>query len=162
MKAIFLALALMLLPAGMALADNDVGCGVGTQIWEGKEGLGAKLMASFTNGLTFQSISITFGLINCNGKDTVTADNNELRLRHYASQNFDRIAEDIASGRGESLAVVAHLLEVPEADQAHFNAFAQRHFGELFPTDRVTVGEMLGALDRLMATDMVLAAYSRS
>ena len=33
----------------------------------------------------FQSISITFGLINCDGRDTVTASNDELRLRHYTS-----------------------------------------------------------------------------
>ena len=161
MRAILMALVLVLAPAGMALADNDVGCGVGTQIWEGKEGIPAKLAASFTNGLTFQSVSITFGLINCNGKDTVTADASEMRLRHYASQNFDRLAEDMASGQGESLEAFAHLLQVRLEDRAEFGAFAQKHFAELFAHDHVTVGEMLGALDRLLAEDQALAVYAR-
>ncbi len=162
MRAILMALVLALAPAGMALADNDVGCGVGTQIWEGQKGLPVKLAASFTNGLTFQSISITFGLLNCNGKDTVTADASEMRLRHYASQNFDRLAEDMARGQGESLEALAYLLRVRAEDRAAFRAFAQAHFDELFTHDHVTAGEMLGSLDALLAEDQELSAYTRS
>jgi hypothetical protein len=162
MKTIGLVLALLLVPVGVALADNDVGCGVGTQIWEGKVGLGPKMAASFTNGLTFQSISLTFGLVNCNGKDAVTVDNSDLKLRHYASSHFDQIAREMAAGEGESLEVIAELKGIPAADRAAFRALAQGHFAELYSHDHVTVGEMLDTLDRVLAEDEALAVYSRS
>ena len=162
MKAFILSLLLVLTPVSAALADNDVGCGVGTMIFEGQSGLMPHLGASFTNGLTFQSISITFGLINCDGRDTVSASNDALRLRHYASTNFDQLAIAMAEGQGESLEVFAGLVGVPAADVAHFEAFTQQHFGELYSHDSVTVGEMLDSLDRLMAEDARLSAHVRS
>ena len=163
MKAIILSILLLLTTVSAALADNDVGCGVGTQVFEGQEGLLPHLGASFTNGLTFQSVSITFGLINCDGRDAVTsASNDDLRLRHYASVNFDQLAIAMAEGQGESLDVFAGLVGVADADRAHFEAFTQQHFGELYSHDAVTVGEMLDSLDRLMAEDARLSAYTRS
>src|SRR3972149_1824614 len=137
MKSLALALVLAMAPVGVALADNDVGCGVGTQIFEGQKGLGPKLGASFTNGLTFQSISITFGGMGCNGRDTVTAD---AELRKFAAGSFDRLVRDMANGDGETLAAFSLLLGVDEADQARFFAFTQSHFGDLFPSDRTTAG----------------------
>ena len=117
-------------------------------------------MASFTNGLTFQSISITFGLLNCTNVDgAVQANADDLKLQHYASQNFDRLIEDIAVGEGERLDVVAHLRGVRLEDQPAFRSFAQQNFEQLFPHDQVTVGEMLNTLKRLMAEDEVFSAY---
>lgn len=162
MKAIVMSLILLFAPVGAALADNDVGCGVGTMVLEGKKGLPAKLAASCINGVTFQSISITFGLINCNGKDEVTADASDMKLRHYASQNFDRLVEDMAKGHGESLDAFAYLLGVDEPDRMAFSTFTQRHFEELFPHPQVTVGEVLNSLDRLLSSDDQLSAYARS
>jgi len=162
MKAIVLSILLILAPAGAALADNDVGCGVGTEIWEGQEGLGPKLGASFTNGMLFQSVSITFGLINCDGRDTVTASADELRLRHYASVNIDQLAEQMAEGQGESLDVFAGLMGVGMGDRVHFASFTQQHFTELYAHDHATVGEMLDTLNRLMAEDTRLSVYARS
>ena len=58
-KLIVTGLILALVPTGVALAaDPDVGCGVGTQIMEGQVGRPAKLLASFTNALLFQSVSV--------------------------------------------------------------------------------------------------------
>jgi hypothetical protein len=146
----------------MAVADNDIGCGVGTQIMEGQSGLPAKVLGSFINGLTFQSISLTFGLVNCDGQGTVTADASEMKLRHYASQNFDRLAEDMARGEGERLEAVAYLLDVQASDRAAFRSLTQQNFEELFPHDQVTVGEMLDSLDSLLSRDSVLSEYARS
>jgi hypothetical protein len=149
----------VLLSASGALADNDVGCGVGTEVWKGQKGLGPKLLASFTNAVTFQSISITFSLLNCNGQDTVTA---AAELRRFAATNLDRIAREMATGGGESVDALAFLMGVPEPSRDAFAALAQGHFGELFVGDRATAGDMLDALERLMAEDPQLAPYARS
>lgn len=160
-KLIVLGLIVAFVPTGVALAsDPDVGCGVGTQIMAGKTGRAMKLAASFTNGFLFQSVSVTFGLLNCKNVDgPVQANANDLRLQHYASQNFDRLAEDIALGGGERLDVLAHLRGVSLEDQPAFRSFAQQNFEQLFPHDQVTVGEMLSSLKRLMAEDETFSAY---
>jgi hypothetical protein len=162
MRAIFIILVLVLAPLH-AMADPDVGCGVGTQVMEGNKGRVSKLAASCINGLTFQSVSITFGLLNCTNVDgAVTADASEMKLRHYASQNFDRLLDDMARGQGENIEALAYLLEIPEADHGAFGRLTQSNFAELFPHPQVTVGEMLNSLDRLMAEDDQFATYARS
>lgn len=148
-KLIITVTVLALAPAGFAVADDDIGCGVGTQIMDGQSGLPAKLIGSFINGLTFQSISITFGLVNCDGRGTVSADASDLRVQHFASQNFDRLSVEMAQGGGEHLDVLAGLLQVEDRDA--FAAMTQDRFETLFPSDQTTVGEMLSALDQLMA-----------
>lgn len=141
-----------------AQADNDIGCGVGTKIWEGESGVPSKLLASWTNGITFQSISITFGLLNCNGTDTITA---SARTRHFVDSSFDGIARDIALGGGEDLDTLAALLDVNTADRQTFARFTRAHFDELFPTDQVTSVEMLETLARLMQNDEYLSSYAQ-
>ncbi len=139
-----------------ALADNDIGCGVGTMLMEGNSGVGYKILGSSTNGITFQSISITFGLVNCNGQDTVTA-----QIDHFTGSNFDRLASDMATGKGETLAAFQALLEVAPQDREAFGSFTQAHFATLFPTSGTTAGEMLENLDRLLREDARLRGYAR-
>jgi hypothetical protein len=158
MRSLALALVLALVPAGMALADHDIGCGVGTQIMKGQKGLGPKLAGSCTNGLTFQSISITFGVMGCNGRNEVTTADAE--LRKFAAGNFDRLVRDMANGEGETLAAFSLLLGVREADQPRFFAFAQSRFADIFPSESTTAAEMLGSLERLLAEEARLAAHA--
>ncbi|MCP5058697.1 MAG: DUF3015 domain-containing protein [bacterium] len=133
--------------AAPALADNDVGCGLGTQFMEGKEGLVPHLMASCTNGMTLQSVSLTLNMFGCDATGTVTAD---AELRKFAASNIDQLARDVARGDGEALAAFAHLLQVPSAQQAAFGAFTQGHFVELFPNASVDSNEMIDAFYRLL------------
>lgn len=159
MKAARLVVTIMILafvPASFAVADNDIGCGVGTAVMEGQEGLPAKLIGSCINGLTFQSISITFGLVNCNGKGKVMAENREVRVNHFASRNFDRLSVEMAQGGGEHLDALAGLLDVRADQRDAFAALTQSHFEQLFPSDQTTVGEMLSTLDQLMTESELL------
>jgi len=154
----FLAVVLVMAPLSAATADNDVGCGVGTEIWKGKSGLPFKLMASSTNAMLFQSVSITFGLLNCtDGTGTVTA---SAQARHFAATSFDNIARDMALGGGESLDTLSTLLEVDDLDRPAFAQLAQSHFDELFPNEHVTSNQMLETLDLLMQRDERLSSRS--
>ena len=138
--------------AAPALADNDVGCGFGTQLMEGKTGLLNHVIASCINGYTGQSISLTFDMFGCDGKGAVTAD---AQLRKFAATNLDQLARDVARGEGEALTAFAHLLQVPATDRAAFGAFTQAHFVQLFPSEHVTSGEMLEAFIRLVDANSV-------
>ena len=92
----------------------------------------------------------------------VTVQVPDAKVRHYASQNFDRLAVDMAAGHGERLDVLAHLLGIRSQDRASFATLAQTHFEELFSHDQVTVGEVLSSLQRVLAEDDKLSAYARS
>jgi hypothetical protein len=140
-----------------AMADNDIGCGVGTMVMEGKEGVGFKLLGSCTNGITFQSVSITFGLVNCDGKGTITA-----QLNHFTGSNLDRLAADMATGEGETLTAFGTLMQVAPHDRDAFNTFTQDHFAELFASDTTQAGQMLEILDGLLHDDARLRVYARS
>lgn len=157
-RTIILAALLILAPMSAAKADQDIGCGVGTQIWEGESGLPMKLLASWTNGITFSSISLTFGLVNCDPNRTITSAS--LRTRHFVDTRLDGLARDAAMGGGENLDTLATLLEVKEADRPVFSRFAQAHFNELFPSDDVTSSEMLETLAELIRDDEQLSSYA--
>lgn len=157
-KAILLATLLVVAPLSAAKADNDIGCGVGTQIFAGQSGPLQKLAASLTNAMLFQSVSITFGLLNCGSlNDTISA---SAQTRHFAATNIDALARDAAMGGGESLDTLAALLEVEDTEA--FGQFAQTNFDALFPTATVTSEELLVSLDRLMAADERFGATAPS
>ena len=159
-KAILLAALLISAPLSAAQADNDIGCGVGTEIWKGKAGLPYKLMASWTNGALFSSISVTFGLLNCGDPNsTITA---SAQTRHFAATSLDNLARDAAMGGGENLDTLATLLEIDEADRGAFARLTQTNFDALFPSDHVTSNEMMTTLSMLMSRDEQLSIYVRS
>ena len=55
----FVAIALLACGSSVALADQDVGCGLGSMLWAGQSGLVPKILAATTNG-TFGNQ--TFGI----------------------------------------------------------------------------------------------------
>lgn len=157
-KALLLATLLIVAPLSAAKADNDIGCGVGTMIFEGQSGPVQKILASWTNGITFQSVSITFGLLNCGSlNDTITA---SAQTRHFAAIHLDALARDAAIGRGESLDALAVLLEVD--DPAAFGEFTRTHYDALFPSTATTSEDLLVSLDQLMRADDRFASAAPS
>lgn len=138
--------------AGPALADNDVGCGIGTQFMEGREGLVSHVLASCTNAYTLQSVSLTFNLFGCDSTGKVTAD---AQLRKFAAANMDQLARDVARGEGETLAAFAHLLQIPAEQHGAFGAFTQAHFVDLFPNQSVDSNQMIDAFYRLIGAPRV-------
>jgi hypothetical protein len=155
----FLFAALLLLAPAAALADPDIGCGPGTQIWAGNSGLAPKVLGATTNGsFGLQTFGITFGTFNCHkGGGKVTAD---ARTREFAAANLDALARDMAQGDGEVLATFAGLLGIQDADRAAFYAFTQQHFARIFASEQVTEVDVLASLERLLAEEPQLAVYA--
>jgi hypothetical protein len=143
-----------------ALADNDVGCGLGTQLWDGSSGFLPKILAATTNQwLGTQTGGITSGTSGCAQGGVVTA---EYRAKMFVADNFDRLAREMAIGGGETLDSLAVLLEIEDADHDAFAEMAYSHFTELVPSTETTAGEMLATLDELMRNDAILARYASS
>jgi hypothetical protein len=148
----------VLVSGSVALAaDPDVGCGWGTLIFKGSSGVAAKVLAATTNGfLGNQTFGISSGTLGCSKGGVVKA---EVQVNMYAGANIDKLASDMAAGKGESLDTLAHLMGVSDADKPAFFHLAKAHFGALFPADQMTAGQMLTTLKGLMADDQQLAKY---
>lgn len=152
---------MVLLPAGYALADNDVGCGAGTQIWQGQSGMGPKLLAATTNQIFGnQTFGISSGTLGCSRNGTVTAAN---RLPMFASANMETLASDMAAGHGQALSTMADLYGIHDsADKQAFYQLTQRHFAQIFPSDSVTAGQVIDTVDQLMTQNPALAKYAKA
>ena len=158
MKKLFTVAALALVPMMPAQADNDAGCGLGTQVMTGKEGVFFHLLATYTNGLLGnQTFGITSGTLGCDGTGKVTA---SADLKKFASTNLDQLSVEMASGEGEALTALASLYGIEAADRTAFYGLAKSNYSTIISSDQVTAGDVLAAIHSLMAADARLARYA--
>lgn len=139
---------------------NNVGCGLGTVVWEGQSGQGAQLLAATTNG-TFgtQTFGITSGTSGCARSGRVYRPD---ELAHFIGPNMDRLVQDMAVGHGEALASVADLLGIAKGDQDAFFTVTQRNFSRIVPSDSVTAADVATSLNAVLAEDPALKQYTLS
>jgi hypothetical protein len=138
-----------------AFADSDACCGIGSEIWAGQSGKVPKLLAATTNGLfANQLFGITFGTLGCSGSGTVTA-----QAVTFTNENAEALARDMAVGQGESLNVLAELLNIKAEDKARFFAVSKQNFAEIYSTENKDSYQVLTSLQAVMAKDQVLKAY---
>ena len=151
------AVAALALTPMAASADSAAGCGLGTQIMEGKSGLVFHVLAATTNG-TFgnQTFGMTTGTLGCKADGPVTA---SAELKSFASANLDQLAVEMAAGEGEALTALASLYKIDASDRAAFYALTKSNYGTIIGSDAVTAGDMLVSLQTLMAHDARLARY---
>ena len=138
-----------------AFADSDAGCGIGSEIWAGQSGKVPKLLAATTNTIFLnQLFGITFGTLGCSGSGTVTA-----QAVTFTNENAEALARDMAVGQGESLNVLAELLNIKAEDKARFFAVSKQNFSEIYSTENKDSYKVLTSLQSVMAKDEVLKAY---
>ncbi|AJQ93832.1 DUF3015 domain-containing protein [Gynuella sunshinyii] len=152
------ALATTLPLSNFAMADEDIGCGLGTMIFDGKTGKVYKVLGATTNGTSGnQTFGITFGTLGCDGTGTV--DSAE-KLALFIDGNMDNLARDIAKGEGETLSTLSEVWGVQEADKSAFNQLAKENFVKVFSSENVTSNEVLNNLNTLVAKDEALSVYA--
>ena len=132
---------------------NNVGCGLGSQIFKGRATI-EQSAAVTTNGTSSnQTFGISFGTSGCT-KDGVVDPPQQAAA--YTSGNLDKLASDAARGEGESLKSLAELMGIAEQDQHVFFQTSQRNFSTIFSSENTTADEVLVAWYRVMAGDEVL------
>jgi hypothetical protein len=162
-KLIVTVAALAILPTTSVLAKpNNVGCGLGSMVFEGKSGLAPQILAATTNG-TFgnQTFGITFGTLGC-AKDGVVSMPVPHKIALFADQNLDKLAHDMAVGNGETLNSLAVLMEVEDQDKLAFFNATKTNFTKIFPHENATTIEVLQGLNNVMASEPRLKRYSYS
>ena len=150
--------ALALAPLAPAQADNDAGCGLGTQLMTGNSGVLYHLLATYTNGLLGnQTFGITSGTLGCDGTGKVTAD---AGLTKFAGTNLDQLSAEMAAGEGEALTALASLYGVEAGDRDAFYSLTKANYTTIVSSDQVTAGEVVATIKTLMARDARLARYA--
>lgn len=147
--AALLLIGLLVVPVSVSFAgQQNTGCGVGTMIMKGHDGLLFQVLAVTTNGiLGNQTFGITSGTLDCTQAKNFVR--NE-QLKTYVADNMDNLANDISKGQGEYLNTLAVLMDVPETDRALFYAKLQSNFSQIYPTSSVTSVDVLRNIETLM------------
>jgi Protein of unknown function (DUF3015) len=157
MKKLLTALALLALPIA-AHADNVGGCGWGSKLMDGKKGVAPQVLAVTTNGtLGNQTFGISSGTSGCSQDGAVMS---KWKTAMFIDGNKEQLARDMASGGGETLDSLAHLLGVSEEHRAQFNRVAQQNLTKIFPSSEVATEQVALALKDVLASESNLAHYA--
>ncbi len=154
-----LAVAVVAMAAGNAMAaPNNIGCGLGSTVWEGQTGLLPQVFGSTTNGTlgtqTFGISSVTSGCAR-NGKVQLPD-----KMAMFIGPNMNRLAQDMSRGDGETLAALADLIGIEDQDRAAFYSATQRNFDRIMRTETMTPPEVITSLNAVMAEDASLVRYT--
>lgn len=146
-----------LVTPGIAAAADSTGCGLGSMVFDGQQGVAPQVLAVTTNGTSGnQTFGISSGTLGCDpdGSIDYMADVSE-----FTNDNMDQLAADVAAGEGETLATVGDLMGIAAADRDHFYRVTQQNFARIFPSTDTTAAEVVTSLQQVMAEDAALSAY---
>ncbi|MCP4696727.1 MAG: DUF3015 domain-containing protein [Gammaproteobacteria bacterium] len=157
-KLIVAAAAAALLPIAYAnAASNNVGCGLGSTVWEGETGLAPQVLAATTNGTSGnQTFGITSGTSGC------SKDDGKVMISKFTGDNLDKLAREMAVGEGETLNSLAELMNIKAQDKPVFFDAVKAHFAQIFPTEEATTAQVLDSLNQVLAAHPALAHYAAS
>lgn len=77
----------------------------------------------------------------------------------FTNENAESLARDMAVGQGESLNVLAELMQIKANDKARFFGVSKANFAEIYSSKNTNSLQVLDALQSVMAKDAVLKAY---
>lgn len=129
---------------------GPAGCGLGSLIFEPDSGF-TQVFAATTNGtLGSQTFGISTGTSNCD--DTRGSKES---ARAYVETNRAALAKDIARGRGETIHGLAELAGCRSSNAT--GRTLQKSFKEIFPSAKVTDGQVSENVLRVLKRDSSLA-----
>jgi hypothetical protein len=145
--------------AAMAAGENNVGsCGWGSKVWAGQKGVLPQIGATSTNGTSGnQTFAITSGTSGCT-QDGVVSSNWKTAM--YIDGNKSKLAQDMSKGSGESLASLAQLLGVKDADKVAFYRVTKENFAQIFVSEQASADQIAAGLKQVMAADSTLVQYT--
>ena len=151
-KVLLLSMVLFLMASGITFAAgaprDNCGCGLGTLLFEGKDGLVQQIFAATTNGfLGTQTFGISSGTLNCN-QPAKWASNEQ--LNKFVAENMDNLAKDAAMGQGEYVDTLAELMDVPGSKRVEFSQMLQDNFSNIFTEASVSHVDVIENIAHLM------------
>lgn len=143
-KLIFGGLSALLISAGSSFAvdKSNTGCGLGYMLLkDAPDSVLMEILAVTTNGTSGnQTFGITTGTLECKRPAKIVKDD---RLFKFVTDNMDKLASDIASGKGETLDTLAELMNITDDKKAVFYRELQANFREIYPSHTVQSADVI-------------------
>ena len=150
-KALLISTVLFLMASGIAFAGEtkeNCGCGLGTMLFDGADGLVQQVLAATTNGsFGTQTFGISSGTLECN-QPSKWASNEQ--LNNFVADNMDNLAKDAAMGQGEYVDALAELMAVPGSKRVEFSQMLQDNFSNIFTEESVSHVDVIENIAHLM------------
>ncbi len=128
--------------------QSNTGCGLGSIIFAGEEGLMSQTLAVTTNGIWGnQTFGITFGTSNC---EKATSFSSNEKINKFVHDNMDNLAMDISKGSGEYLATLAVLMDTPVEQREALYHTLQANFSQIYPSPDVTHLDVLNNIEKVL------------
>lgn len=137
-------------------AETGPGCGLGSMLMDGQQGVVFNVLAATTNGISGnQTFGMTSGTLGCDGNGTVSY----AAAGDYLDANMEQVARGMATGEGEAMDTLASLMGIAEQDKATFIQVSKSNFSTIFSQENVSSAAVLESLTKVMAADKQLAKY---
>ena len=135
MKKALLIIATTALLTTTSFANENTGCGLGSQILKNQDSVMMQVFAATTNGTSGnQTFGITSGTSGC-AKPSKLVFND--KANRFVAENMDSLALDISNGQGESLNTLATLLNVKNKEL--FASKLQANFDKIYTSPDITL-----------------------
>ena len=150
-KVLLTSMLFFLMASGIAFAGEtreNCGCGLGTLLFDGADGLVQQVLAATTNGsFGTQTFGISSGTLGCNLPSRYVS--NE-KLNRFVADNMDNLAKDAAMGQGEYVDALAEIMDVPGSERVEFSQMLQENFSNIFTDGSVSHVEVIENISLLM------------
>jgi len=150
-KVLLTSMVFFLMISGIAFAGatrENCGCGLGTLLFDGADGLVQQVLAATTNGmLGTQTFGISSGTLDCNLPLKYVSNEN---LNKFVADNMDNLAKDVAMGQGEYVDALAEIMDVPDPKRVEFSQMLQKNFSNIFTHGSVSHVEVIENISFLM------------
>lgn len=145
--------------AAMA-AETGPGCGPGKVVFNGKKGILFQNLAWTTNYafLPWQLFAITLGTSGCNADAVIMRDKEQ---HVFVASNFDRLSQDMASGRGEYVDAMADLMGCQSSAYPAFAHMAQQTYGKIFTSNANATSVLANLKSEINARPRLAAQCAR-
>ncbi len=131
-------LSVFMIASGYAegILEENCGCGLGTMIFEGQDGVLSQTLAVTTNGFFANNLfGITSGTVGCEAPEGLVLIE---RLNIFVAGNMDNLAKDIAAGNGETLNTLAELMDISVAERTELFSNLRSNFTTIYGSDSVS------------------------
>ena len=78
----------------------------------------------------------------------------------FIEGNQARLAREMAAGQGDTVAGLASVLQVADADAAAFSSTLKNNYGKIFVRSDMTGVDVLSNIKQVLASDAALKTYA--
>lgn len=139
---------------------NVGGCGWGSKLMDGNDGVFGQVLAVTINGTSGnQTFGISSGTSGCS-QDGVVKSNWAAIM--FIDGNKEQLARDMSTGQGETLDALAKVMGISEQHKPMFFRVTKDNFTHIFATENANAMQVASSLKQVLTVHADLAPYSKS